>query len=228
MAINVLFFNGLLINWRGNRKSAHLKLLWLTAVHRNVALVLELKFIYSEKTTKFCEISPIYRFDHYYIGQIFSGDFASASCTSHTLFVQSSEHYYSALCTESKLTSQYFLIYDFFFRIIWLPLLSSTPYPKPKTPQPKSTIDRPRCGNKDGWNVSEYNSEGQQKLAAVRGGGNSTSPNWISKNFQLPHPLICHTQNLKPHNQSPQLTAQDVVIKMAEMWVNITAKSSRS
>ena len=163
MAINVLFFNGLLINWRGNRKSAHLKLLWLTAVHRNVALVLELKFIYSEKTTKFCEISPIYRFDHYYIGQIFSGDFASASCTSHTLFVQSSEHYYSALCTESKLTSQYFLIYDFF-----------------------------------------------------------------SELFDSPSFLVRHTQNLKPHNQSPQLTAQDVVIKMAEMWVNITGKSSRS
>ena len=35
-----------------------------------------IKFIYSEKATKFCEISTVLRFDRYYIGQIYSGDFA--------------------------------------------------------------------------------------------------------------------------------------------------------
>ena len=39
------------------------------------------KLIYSEKATKFCEISTILRnlprrFDHYYLGQIYGGDFA--------------------------------------------------------------------------------------------------------------------------------------------------------
>ena len=35
----------------------------------------KVKFIYSEKATKFCEIFHI-RFDRYYIWQIYGGDFA--------------------------------------------------------------------------------------------------------------------------------------------------------
>ena len=37
----------------------------------------KLKFIYSEKATKFCEISTNYIFDWQYIGQIIGGDFAN-------------------------------------------------------------------------------------------------------------------------------------------------------
>ena len=37
--------------------------------------MLQLKFIYSEKATKFCEISN-HRFDRYYIGKIYGGDLA--------------------------------------------------------------------------------------------------------------------------------------------------------
>ena len=46
-------------------------------IPRSTSLVLLVKFIYSEKTTKFCEISANYLTGSTYIGQIIGGDFAN-------------------------------------------------------------------------------------------------------------------------------------------------------
>ena len=55
-----------------------LRLDWEQRIHRvpsYLVLTSYIKFIYSEKATKFCEISP-QLFDWQYIGQIIGGDFA--------------------------------------------------------------------------------------------------------------------------------------------------------